>query len=94
MSLVHHKDLIILSLLKPIQISPINRITVSWNFSQLVDKDLLNILLLSHVDLRRRIYLGQVYVCIWDELNFLVYLHFQLIFATIHISHYIFWYYS
>lgn len=49
-------------LLKPIQISPINRTTVSWNFSQLADKNLLNVLLLTHVALRRSIYLGQVYV--------------------------------
>ena len=33
-------------------------------------------------------------VCVWDELNFSAYLHFQLIFATIQGSYCTFWYYS
>ena len=33
-------------------------------------------------------------VCIWDEQNFSTYLHFQLIFTTIHRSYCTFWYYS
>ena len=35
-----------------------------------------------------------VRLCVWNELNFSAYLHFQFIFATIYESYCTFWYYS